>query len=247
MKVVTLNTWNEEGPWETRWQIVLKGLAAAPPDIVAFQEVISPAWAQTLSQRLELPHYAFAGKAYGLLTLSRFPLRASELIPYKIQSPTEDYPRGFLMTTWDVQGQSLLMLNTHLSWRLDEGLTRTGQVDELLHWVQRHASAQDLIALGDFNAHEDQPEIIAMTAVGGFTDTFRRIHPEDPGLTWDNRNTYTARHGLPDRRLDYIFVRQAGKALGKLQDAALCLNRPDPDKIFASDHYGVSADFAKAA
>ena len=39
MKILTLNTWQERGPWRERWEVTFKGFEIFRPDLAAFQEV----------------------------------------------------------------------------------------------------------------------------------------------------------------------------------------------------------------
>ena len=46
MKILTLNTWQERGPWQLRWKVISQGIAEYQPDLIGFQEVFNPDWAQ---------------------------------------------------------------------------------------------------------------------------------------------------------------------------------------------------------
>ena len=41
LKVLTLNIWNRQGPWEQRLPLIRAGLRALDPDLVALQEVLA--------------------------------------------------------------------------------------------------------------------------------------------------------------------------------------------------------------
>ena len=78
---------------------------------------------------------------------------------------------------------------------------------------------------------------------GGFLDSYARLHPRDPGLTWNQQNPYTHHPKMPDRRLDYIFYRNASSLLSKLASVELVYTEPNEKGVYASDHYGVLATF----
>ena len=103
----------------------------------------------------------------------------------------------------------------------------------------------ETVSLGDFNSPSDQKEINKMIEAGKFTDSYAKLHPGDPGLSWDNRNPFCAPHGLPDRRLDYIFYRNGSNVLGDLKSIELTFTKPNEQGMLASDHYGVLATFSE--
>jgi len=240
-KLLTLNTWNTQGPWKHRWELVFNEIKRRKPDAVAFQEVFDPDWAQMVSSRSQLPHLIFPNDGSGLMSISRYPVRCWKSVKFKTLSPNEEYPRCVLLVELETPGGQRMIANTHLTWRLDEGKIRQGQVQEMLDIFQTRYADDDILAVGDFNAHEDAPEIQHMIQSGGFTDLFRFLHPGVPGLTWDNRNPYTASHGLPDRRLDYIFFRNATGPVEEEISVEILFEKPDSAGVYASDHLGLFA------
>lgn len=155
------------------------------------------------------------------------------------QSPREDYRRYVTCVQVDVDGEKLAIFNTHLSWRLDEGAVRERQVSEILEIIKNKSHGLKAIVTGDFNSTPDSQEIQLMKLQGDFVDTYGRLHPKGDGFSWDNRNLFTASHGLPDRRLDYIFVKGDSGLSEKLLSADLIFTQPDQQGVYASDHYGV--------
>jgi endonuclease/exonuclease/phosphatase family metal-dependent hydrolase len=128
---------------------------------------------------------------------------------------------------------------------LDEGRVREKQVGELLEFMEMKADGLETLAAGDFNSTVKTAEILKMVGEGRFADTFASLYPDSPGLTWDNQNPYAAgsNHPLPDRRIDYIFLRPSLNKRLKLKSAEVILTSPDEAGIFASDHYGLLAAF----
>lgn len=247
MRILTFNTWQERGPWRERWEVTFQGLQAFAPDLVGFQEVFNPDWAAEVQKRTRYTSLVFPRNPSGLMILSRFPVVREAGLVMKAQSPTEPYLRYVLMAVLECHGHPVAMFNTHLSWRIEEEDIREKQVAELIDFVEEEAGGIETIAVGDFNAPPKTPEIQAMVLRGKFVDTYAACHSKDAGLTWDNRNPYAASASgpMPDRRIDYIFVRNAGKALGRLKAAKVVLTQPGRGGIFASDHYGVLTEFEK--
>src|SRR6185312_9992394 len=99
LKVVTLNLWGEQPPFERRMEVAVEGLRALAPDVIGLQEVRQvpgkvPNTAATLAAALGMQHYfepatPWGGGDEGIAILSRHPIvarRAHEL-PHAL--PTE--------------------------------------------------------------------------------------------------------------------------------------------------------------
>lgn len=245
MKILTFNTWQERGSWRDRWEVIFRGIERLRPDVIALQEVFNASWAREIQKRTALPHLVFPPVPSGLLCLSLHAVTAVECRTLSTKSPTEDYLRYVLFMECQTSGGGLAVFNTHLSWKLEEGEIREKQVGELLDFVEARSGASETVVMGDFNAPPETAEIRQMIVRGKFVDTFRACHPKDAGLTWDNRNPYAAGSSIPmpDRRIDYLFARNAGRVLGRLKSCDLVLTEPDDRGIYASDHYGLLGIF----
>ncbi len=241
MKILTLNTWQELGPWRERWEIIFKGLQEMKPDIVFFQEVFNPAWAAEIQKRSGYPAMAFPKEPGGLLTLSRFPVQQTECLTLKTKSPTEDYSRYVLFAELKTEKGPLAVFNTHWSWKLMESPVRRAQAEEFLEFTRQKAGKIPKAAGGDFNTVSWAPEIRKVREAG-WTDTFAMLYPEAPGLTWENVNSYAAgaNHPMPDRRIDYIFTQEFRE---QPRSGRVVYNEPSAEGHFASDHYGVLITF----
>ncbi|MBI3314263.1 MAG: endonuclease/exonuclease/phosphatase family protein [Candidatus Omnitrophica bacterium] len=247
-KILSLNTWGEGGPWKIRWKVILDNLKELSPGIVGFQEVFNPDWAQEVKKKAKYPYLVFHPERSGLMILSKFPVLQSACLTMKTQSPTEDYKRYVLFAEIDLGNKkTFAFFDTHLSWQLDEGPTRENQVGELLQFIEEKAGNKDRAVMGDFNAAPHTPEIRKMAEQGKFTDTFAALNPRDPGLTWSNDNPYARQcaHPLPDRRIDYIFVRREEGVLPEPQVSKIVMNWPNDSGVWPSDHFGVVTTFEK--
>ena len=87
LRIMTLNLWGENGPWEERLALVGEKLASLQPDVVALQEVREVPdrivnQAEVLAARGRGYQHVFApstdwgGGQEGLAILSRFPIGA---------------------------------------------------------------------------------------------------------------------------------------------------------------------------
>jgi len=245
VKVLTLNTWGESGPWQERWEVACHGIDHYKPDILGFQEVFGLSWAEKIKKKTGFPHMVFPPERSGLMLLSRYAISRWECLTMKTKSPTEDYLRYVLFAELEMGQDQLAVFNTHLSWKLDEGNAREKQVEELVDFVDEKAGTRESLAMGDFNASSETPEIKKMMVQGKFTDTYAVRHRKERGLTWDNNNPYVKKASvyLPDRRIDYIFIRNHSRILRGLKSVEVVFTDPDSRGIFASDHFGVLASF----
>lgn len=244
MRILTLNTWQENGPWRERWEIIFKGLKEMNPDIVGFQEVFNPAWAAEIQKRTGYPTLAFPKEPGGLLLLSRFPLARTACLTLKAKSPVEAYLRYVLFAEFKTEKGPLAVFNTHWSWQLMDSAVRQKQAGEFLEFCRSSAPDAESVAMGDFNSTAWTPEI-RLLKEAGWVDTFDTLYPKAPGLTWDNANPYavSSNHPMPDRRIDFIKTFHASKIAGPLEDVRVVYTHPDEAGHFASDHYGVLATF----
>jgi len=244
VKILTLNTWQERGPWQDRWEIILKGISSFQPDIVAFQELFNRFWALEVKKRIEFPAFIFPEEHAGLAVYSRYPVLswgAVTLAP----SPLEDYARYVLWVEIKKNDKRFFFFNTHLSWQLEDEASRRKQLEEILRLIHEKAPYSELILVGDLNAPPDSSEIQWFIREGGFRDLFSEVHPGELGHTWDNRNYYvaTCNHKMPNRRIDQVLVRQSGSIFGKLSSCRIVYAEPNENQVWASDHFGVLAEF----
>ena len=139
MKILTLNTWQERGPWRDRWKLIFHGLKEYQADIVGFQEVFNRDWAREIHKRSGYPYLAVSGEHSGLIFLSKFRPVEQECLVMKTKSPTEDYLRYVFYIRVDTGEEKIALFNTHLSWKANENEIRLKQTLELEAFVQKKA------------------------------------------------------------------------------------------------------------
>lgn len=235
MKILTLNTWGKNGPADRR-ALLVQAIRDLDPDVACLQEVTDPGLLEALADypvRLHAPQG-------GLATLSRFPASSSRIFTYSAVSPLEPYRRQLLLAELSCAAGPLWVGNTHLAWRAEDEPTRLAQVEQLLYWVATLRPA--VLLAGDFNAAPDQAPI-ARIREGGFTDLFGHLHPDEAGITWDNANPYIQSHAVrfPDRRIDFLFLRQDPAGPFKPARCEVVCQQPFAAGGYPSDHYGVLA------
>jgi len=261
--ILTLNIWQEQGPWLRRMELIHQHLERLEPDIVCLQEVREkeeaiPNQAQTLAQQLGMSWtwevaQPWGGGDEGLAILSRFPIveRGVHELPF-----TKGRSRRVCLgAALDVGGDDpCWVFTTHLAWRLADGALREAQVSEVDRFItaKREGSRTATLLAGDFNAPPDADEIRflrGLTTLDGrrtyYQDAFAVCNPGVEGHTWCKENPYTSQLGWlePDRRLDYIFVTPMTRSgCGTVQSCRIVCLDPDLDGARWSDHYGVLAE-----
>ncbi|MBK8480355.1 MAG: endonuclease/exonuclease/phosphatase family protein [Proteobacteria bacterium] len=259
-RVVTLNLWQEQGPWERRLALTAERLAALRPDVVCLQEVRQvpgrvPNQAETLAAALGLAWtyetaQPWGGGDEGLAILGRGRLvqRHCSALP----GPADQTRRIVLGAALEfADGAACWVFTTHLAYRLTDGAVRERQVQAVDRFV-RDSSEGPALLCGDFNAVPESDEIrylTGMTSIDGartyYQDAFALCHPGERGWTWSSDNPYTPQLStLPaDRRLDYIFVTPRRKdGRGRIRSCELACDQADATGVHCSDHHAVVAD-----
>ena len=244
MKILTLNTWQERGDWQKRWEVTFDGLTKFRADIVGFQELFNGSWAAEVQKKTGFPNVLYKDESCGLVLFSRFPVKAWGVETLS-QSPLEEYGRYVLWAELEVKKKKLFVFNTHFSWMLADTETRMKQAGEVLQLISQVAPNEETLVMGDLNATHHSPEISGFIHQGAFRDLYAQKHHLDSGFTWDNRNPYvaSAEHKLPDRRIDFILTRGSGPLLKDLVSCEIVFTKPNSKGFWASDHYGVLAEF----
>jgi len=265
MKIVTLNLWGLAPDVTRRLDLAARQLAALAPDAIGLQEVQplpgGGTTAHWLADRLGMatiyePVSRLApGGEEGLAVLSRAPIAEHRLLPLPVPRPGEE--RALLSARLEVVGGPVWLHNTHLHWRLDDGIAREQQVVAIDAAIRAIASPAPQILCGDFNATPQHDEIRFLrgehTLAGRRThyqDAYARIHPDRDGFTWCAQPAPARQQRSIDidRRLDYIFVTIREKdGRGTILDADVTLTDRDDAGNCASDHYAVTATVRVAA
>jgi endonuclease/exonuclease/phosphatase family metal-dependent hydrolase len=121
----------------------------------------------------------------------------------------------------------LMAFSTHLSLLPDKN---AAQLAHLRAWINATAGDHPALVGGDFNAHEDTPQIDQ--ARKSWLDTFRALVPEGDGATHELRWPWGGL--LRKARLDYLFL-----VPGKLQWMVTEARHLMTPELSHSDHHAV--------
>ena len=270
LRVVTLNIWNNQGPWPERLRLIRRELPTLHAHLVALQEVLhleqAPSGTVDQAQAIAdgLGYYcAFApawhiggGLQFGNALLSRWPIVTAN--NFTLPGEPDDETRGLLHCVVDSPWGRVPVFVTHLSWKLHQSDIRQQQVAFIVAKVRELAPIDQPdgfppLLMGDFNAEPESDEIRYLrgyTARLGrsvyFADCFAAAGDGSAGYTYARANPYALRAHEPNRRLDYIFVRGPDRQLrGEPLSARLCFTEPE-GSVYPTDHYGVLAEIQAA-
>jgi len=217
------------------------------PDIVILQEATDPAVVRTLARGAGMAHCAAMTKL-SLGFMSRVPIASHAWHRPRVSR------HAFLEL---VPAQlPIRVFGVHLS-AVFAALTerrRTFELRAMIRAIQREQHGPHVVA-GDFNTVAPG-ELLDVAALpqkvratmwlsggrirwrtiqlmldAGYTDVFRALHPDDPGLTLPT--------GVPQVRLDYLFVPAA--QLGRVTRCEVIRTAPARD---ASDHFPLLAELS---
>jgi endonuclease/exonuclease/phosphatase family metal-dependent hydrolase len=279
MRVVTQNLWGLYYPldgrgigrarpgaarpraWSNRRSVLVDGLRALGPDLVAFQEAIHHHDYDQVADLLG-PGYHVAHQSRreadgsGVSIASRWPLREVHEVDLQVT------PRaaGFLAVALVAEVQApppigvLLFVNHKPNFELNLEHERGLQAVATASFLERLAAGRDLhvVVAGDFDAAPDMASVrfwLGRQSLGDtsvcYRDAWQHTHAEAPGHTFTPDNPMVAEGTWPlerGRRIDYILVRCRDH--GPSLDITACARTFDQpvDGVWASDHFGVVAD-----
>jgi endonuclease/exonuclease/phosphatase family metal-dependent hydrolase len=262
MRVVTLNLWGRHGAWKERRSILARGLRELNADVIAFQEaVVTDNYDQVrdvLGAGYHVVHHGGRMEdGSGLSIASRWPLgevweKASRVTPRV--GPGEVAVAEILAP--GTLGRTLLFAHHNASWQLGFEHERELQavvaacfVEELLD--EREAS--HVVLAGDFNAAPDSASVRFWTGRQSLGDTsvcyrdaWESVHPGEEGYTFTPRNPLVSGGEWAlelGRRIDYVMVRCGHHGPTLEVSFCECIFDESVDGVWASDHFGVVADF----
>lgn len=268
LRVLTLNIWHREAPWEQRSELIRGGIRALDPDIIGLQEVLELRVGDTVQSQAEellqaLPYrYVYGpaqmvgpGFAFGNVIASKYPLHNSGVVALPGEETGET--RSVVFAEVEAPCGTVPVFVTHLNWKLHHGAVRLRQLQRIVELIAEKAPIDETfppLLLGDLNAEPESDEIRFLrgfAALEGksvfFADAWAYGGDGGPGFTFDRRNPYAARSHEPPRRIDYIFVRGPDAAFrGEPLTTRVVFDAPEAG-AWASDHFGLYTELSTRA
>jgi endonuclease/exonuclease/phosphatase family metal-dependent hydrolase len=264
IQVATLNVWALPEPIARdvlpRMRAIGDRLAKSALDVVAFQEVWLPAARDVLVEEGRRHGFAHAWRSSdtlgggGLLVVSRFPILDSHFEPYTLSGFPEEIEngeylsgKGFVKLRLQTPNGPFSLIATHLHARYRKDFShafrshRTGQIVQLAEHAREES--EPLVMVGDFNVSENGREYRVLTGLTGMRDVGAELGVREP--TVYRSNPYRERGAKPDRRIDFIFVRNgAQRAIAPISVCGIFEDEFEIDGRVAScsNHAGVVAE-----
>lgn len=270
IRVLTLNLWQRHGDWNKRRSVLMDGIRAKQPDLVAFAESIKTAeYDQTVDLLGEGFNLAYScardANGMGISIASRWQLREVQEVDLNVTSRTAGFPCVALVATVvapDPIGP-ILFVNHFPNFQLDLEHERELQALATARFVEERVlqSKQQVVVAGGFDADPESASIRFWSdrqSLGEmsvcYRDVWQSVHADEPGHTFTPSNPVVKDQivkGMrpfrdwPFRRIDYIFVR-LGAHSGTALDITTCERIFDEphNGVWASDHFGLVADLA---
>lgn len=266
LRLLTLNVWHDQGPWDRRRVRIRQWLHRLDPDVVALQEVLQGPGRDQLAEIFDDRGFdlAFAPATrfwrdpaigFGNAVASRYPIRDRAVL--QLPASDDDLERRVALATAIETPWGLLGLTcTHLNWKLHHGRVRERQAVALADFARDRRPSLDLppVIAGDLNAEPDSAEIRYLTGLQSldgrsvlFYDAWRLAGDGGPGHTWSNRNPYARSAIEPDRRIDYVLAGYPQPSgIGRIETCRVVCDDAE-DGVWPTDHFGVYAELRTEA
>jgi endonuclease/exonuclease/phosphatase family metal-dependent hydrolase len=266
IRVATLNLFGLRENWVGRREVTRSGFADLQPDFVSLQEVVNTSHYDQVLDVLDkghevVHHSARLADGQGDSIASRWPIIAA----HEVNVPAGKGSAGILSSALSVEIEvpapvgRVVFVNHATSFQLTNEAERERQAVAVAAFLERLVAAEPahVIVAGDLNAGPEAASIRFWTgkqSLDGvsvcYRDAWAAQNAAEPGHTFtpDNTLTTTAEDGKWElelgRRIDYILVRCTEH--GPTLDVRACrrfLDNP-VDGVWASDHFGVTADLS---
>jgi endonuclease/exonuclease/phosphatase family metal-dependent hydrolase len=227
LRVLTLNVWALPEPLSAdvagRLRRIGEQLPSLGADVAALQEV----WTQKARQQLaaaahragypHIWHNRASLRGSGLMLLSRLPLHRPRFrrfalggLPQRLQHGDYYGGKGFVLVELATPEHTLSLINTHLVARYGdrEGPDeyrghRAAQIVEIAAAVNR--CPEPVLALGDFNVREGQPEYRILLGLTGLRDAAAELDRRQRTVARDRPEPDP--HSPRNERIDFVFTR----------------------------------------
>jgi endonuclease/exonuclease/phosphatase family metal-dependent hydrolase len=259
LRVLSLNIWNHEGPWDRRAELIRAAIAELEPDLIGFQEILvgqgiqqAEALAGDAGYHLDFERasafWLDESLDFGVAIASRWPLLDRE----GVELPGDGSERRVaLSATVDAPFGPVSFTTTHLNWKPQHGWVRERQVLALADLLLRRRPRGGFppILCGDLNARPESAEMRFLRGLQSLEgrsvyllDAWEQGGDGGPGITLSHRNAYQEIAAPLDARIDYVLVgpsRPGGP--GSVESCRVVCDEAR-DGVFASDHFGVYAE-----
>jgi endonuclease/exonuclease/phosphatase family metal-dependent hydrolase len=261
IRVYTHNIYARRAGWDGRRRVLIDGIADMQPDIVLFQEeVFTAEYDQTADLVPDGWHVVHSVRrseqeSSGISLASRWPAELIEEIDLTVGGPPIDEFAWAALVVHVAAPSGPVVVVNHFP---DAAVDREGERERqalLVALRVRELCDPDVPVIlgGDLDAEPTAGSLRFLTGLqtlDGESVSYRRawdaVHPYEPCVTLDpERNRLTASmRRWPYRQIDHLLVRSGPDGLSALEVNSCSIVHDQPvDGVWASDHYGLLADF----
>lgn len=257
MRLITLNLWGTRGAWADRRGLLRDEFAELRPDLLSLQETVVTDGYDQVREVLGDGFHVIHSKhreadGQGVSIASRWPLSRTHELDLNVTDRTADFACTTLIAEIDAPFGPLLLVNHFPSYELQLEAEREAQAVLAARAIEELAThdGMSVVVAGDLDADPEAASIRFWTgrqSLGGFSvcylDAWESAHPSERGDTFSPHNELRRDNDWPFRRIDYVLVRcgHDGPTLA-IGDCRRILDQPR-DGVWASDHFGLVADF----
>jgi endonuclease/exonuclease/phosphatase family metal-dependent hydrolase len=265
MRMLTYNVLGRLGDWPTRREVMQPTLQKLAPDLAVLQEaVVADGYDQVLDlfgDDYNIVHQVGrTGNGVGASIASRWPVRVvwEELLPVTRRvDPAEPWIGSVVLARVDAPEGDVLLVHFKPSWQFHLAHERELQAVATARMIEDEVEVDPpdhVILAGDFDSTPDSSVVRFWTGrqgLGGtsvaYRDVWEDAHGGADGYTFVPENPLRAaeqiRHAI-SRRIDYILVRYDRWGPTLAVDSCERVLDHEIDGVWASDHFGVTADLS---
>lgn len=259
LRLYTHNIWDRHGDWDARRRVIADGIREMAPDLITFQETIVTSEydqvADVLGDALHLAHSRErTPDGMGVLVASCWPITAVHEPDLNVTPRTGEFPCTALIVEIEAPAPfgPLLLVNHFPDYQVDHEHERELQTVLVARFIEdrlRQRPSHVLLS-GDLDVEPDAASLRFLAgrqSLDGMSVCYRNAwdsaHPGERGGTFVAR-TALAPDDWPFERIDHIFIRcgERGGPTLRIEACELAFDEPI-DGIWASDHFGLVADF----
>jgi endonuclease/exonuclease/phosphatase family metal-dependent hydrolase len=268
LRVATVNIWCRHGDWPARRDVLRDGFTDLQADLVALQETVVADGSDQVAELFGPDYHVLhqgqrTPEGVGCSLVSRWPVARVDEIDLCVTDRVDptDFPGRSMAAEFDTPVGPVLFVNHKPNWQITYERERELQALEAARAIERLVGdrAMHVVLAGDFDARPETGSVrfwtgrqsLADLSVN-YQDAWEFTHPNEPGYTFTAaENPLVVAEAdwarIPPRRIDYIMVRcdERGPTL-RIESCARLFDKPVAE-VFATDHFGVTADLISPA
>jgi endonuclease/exonuclease/phosphatase family metal-dependent hydrolase len=259
-RLYTHNIWGRHGDWDARRSVLAGGIRTINPDLIALQETIVDGdydqVADILGEGWHIVHSeARDPGGMGISIASRWPITGWQEPDLNLTPRTTDFPCTSLIAGIAVPPPigPVLLVNHFPDYQVHHELERERQTAHVASAVEDLVASQPrhVLLAGDLDAEPDSASLRFLAgrqSLDGISVCYRRawesVHGNARCPTFTTESPLVPA-GWPYEEIDHIFVRCGPEGIPTLHiDGCERAFDEAVDGTWASDHFGLVADFS---